>query len=168
MAIAINPALDLILEREVDVSPEEIWQAWTTPEHLKQWFCPLPWKTVDCEIDLKPGGLFRTVMQSPEGQQFPNSGCYLEVLPNKRLTWTNAMEPGFRPAKIPEQSPGHECAEFMMTASIVLEAIPNGTRYTAYVLHNDAASKQRHEAMGFQEGWSAVLDQLVAVIKQSR
>lgn len=168
MAIAINPALDLILEREVDVSPEEIWQAWTTPEHLKQWFCPLPWKTVDCEIDLKPGGLFRTVMQSPEGQQFPNSGCYLEVLPNKRLTWTNALEPGFRPANIPEQSPGHECAEFMMTASIVLEAIPKGTRYTAYVLHTDAASKQRHEAMGFQQGWSAVLDQLVAVIKQSR
>lgn len=168
MAIAINPALDLILEREVDVSPEEIWQAWTTPEHLKQWFCPLPWKTVDCEIDLKPGGLFRTVMQSPEGQQFPNSGCYLEVLPNKSLTWTNALEAGFRPANIPEQSPGHECAEFMMTASIVLEAIPNGTRYSAYVLHADAASKQRHEAMGFQQGWSAVLDQLVAVIKKSR
>jgi uncharacterized protein YndB with AHSA1/START domain len=107
-------------------------------------------------------------MQSPEGQQFPNSGCYLEVIPGKKLTWTNALEPGFRPAKSPEQAPGHECAEFMMTASIVLEATPNGTRYTAYALHADPASKQRHEAMGFQEGWSAVLDQLVAVIKQSR
>jgi uncharacterized protein YndB with AHSA1/START domain len=168
MAIAINPELDLVLEKEVEVLPEEIWHAWTTPEHLKQWFCPLPWKTIDCEIDLKPGGLFRTIMQSPEGQQFPNSGCYLEVIPGKKLTWTNALEPGFRPAKSPEQSPGHECAEFMMTASIVLEAITNGTRYTAYALHADAASKQRHEAMGFQEGWSAVLDQLVAVIKQSR
>lgn len=78
------------------------------------------------------------------------------------------MEPGFRPAKAPEQSPGHECAEFFMTASLVLEATPSGTKYTAYVLHADAASKQRHEAMGFQAGWSAVLDQLVAVIKQSR
>lgn len=81
MAIAINPELDLVLEKEVDVLPEEIWHAWTTPEHLKQWFCPLPWKTIDCEIDLKPGGLFRTIMQSPEGQQFPNCGCYLEVIP---------------------------------------------------------------------------------------
>lgn len=168
MAISINPELDLILEREVDVSPEEIWQAWTTPEHLKQWFCPQPWKTVECEIDLRPGGLFHTAMQSPEGQQFPNSGCYLEVIPNKKLTWTNALEPGFRPAKSPEQSPGHECAEFMMTASIVLEATSKGTRYTAYALHADAVSKQRHEAMDFQEGWSAVLDQLVVVIKQSR
>lgn len=168
MAITINPELDLILEREVDVAPEEIWHAWTTPEHLKKWFCPLPWKTVDCEIDLKPGGLFRTVMQSPEGQEFPNSGCYLEVIPNKKLTWTNALEPGFRPAKIPEQSPGHECAELMMTASIVLEPTASGTRYTAYALHSDSSSRQRHEAMGFKEGWSMVLDQLVAEIKRSR
>jgi uncharacterized protein YndB with AHSA1/START domain len=167
MAYSINPELDLILEREVDVTPEEIWHAWTTPEHLKKWFCPLPWKTVACEIDLKPGGLFYTVMESPEGQQYPNSGCYLEVIPNKKLTWTNALEPGFRPAKVPEQSPGHECAELMMTASIVLEPIAHGTRYIAYALHPDAASRQRHEAMGFEQGWSMVLDQLVAEIKRS-
>ncbi len=168
MAMAINPELDLVLEREVDVTPEEIWHAWTTPEHLKQWFCPLPWKTVECEIDLKPGGHFRTVMQSPEGQQFPNSGCYLEVTPNRVLTWTNALQAGFRPAKVPEQSPGHECAEFMMTASLVLAPTATGTLYTAYALHSDAASKQRHEAMDFEQGWSMVLDQLVAAIKRSR
>ncbi|MFD1123259.1 SRPBCC family protein [Methylophilus flavus] len=168
MTIEINPELDLILEREVDVSPEEIWHAWTTPEHLKQWFCPLPWKTVECEMDLTPGGRFHTVMQSPEGQQFPNTGCYLELIPNKKLSWTNALEPGFRPAKGLEPSPGHECAELLMTASIVLEATATGTRYTAYALHTSPASKQRHEAMGFQQGWSMVLDQLVAVIKQSR
>ena len=168
MFLALNPELDLVLQREVDVTPEEIWHAWTTPEHLKKWFCPSPWKTVDCEIDLKPGGLFRTVMKSPEGQQFPNIGCYLEVIPNQKLTWTNAMEPGFRPVKVPEQLPGHECAEFFMTASLLLEATPTGTKYTAYVLHADAASKQRHEAMGFQSGWSTVLDQLVAEIKRAR
>ncbi len=121
-----------------------------------------------CEIDLTPGGRFYTVMQSPEGQQFPNTGCYLEIIPHKKLTWTNALEPGFRPAKSLEQSPGHECAELLMTASIVLEATTTGTRYTAYVLHPSPASKQRHEAMGFQQGWSMVLDQLVAIIKQSR
>ncbi|MGP1717291.1 MAG: SRPBCC family protein [Methylophilus sp.] len=168
MTIPINPVLDLMLEREVDVSPEEIWHAWTTPEHLKQWFCPLPYKTVTCEIDLKPGGRFYTVMQSPEGLQFPNTGCYLEVIPNQKLSWTNALEPGFRPAKSPEQSPGHECAELLMTATITLQATANGTRYTASVLHPTAESKQRHEAMGFEQGWSMVLDQLVAAIKQAR
>jgi uncharacterized protein YndB with AHSA1/START domain len=62
-----DPQLDLIFERIVDVAPALVWAAWTTPEHLKHWFTPAPWKTIDCEIDLRPGGLFRTVMCSPEG-----------------------------------------------------------------------------------------------------
>jgi uncharacterized protein YndB with AHSA1/START domain len=91
----LNPELDLMLERVVDVPRELLWQAWTTPELLKPWFCPLPWLTVDSEIDLRPGGIFRTTMQSPEGQNFPNSGCYLELIPNERLVWTNALQPDF-------------------------------------------------------------------------
>jgi uncharacterized protein YndB with AHSA1/START domain len=111
-AVNLNQ-LDLSFERMVDVPPEVIWTARTTPEQLKQWFCPLPWRTVDCEIDLRPGGLFRTVMRSPEGQEFSNTGCYLDVIPNRKLVWTNALDPGFRPAKGPEKTPGHECAEFL-------------------------------------------------------
>ena len=63
----INPELDLYFERIVDVPPELIWKAWTVPEHMLPWFCPLPWKTVEVELDLRPGGKFYTVMQSPEG-----------------------------------------------------------------------------------------------------
>jgi hypothetical protein len=89
-----NPQLDLRFTRIVDVPKDLIWRAWTEPELLKPWFCPLPWKTVDCEIDLRPGGIFRTTMQSPEGKEFPNTGCYLEVTPDKKLVWTNALLPG--------------------------------------------------------------------------
>lgn len=69
----INPKLDLVLERVIDVSPEAVWDAWTKPELLKQWFTPAPWKTVECSIDLRQGGAFSTTMQSPEGQQFPGT-----------------------------------------------------------------------------------------------
>lgn len=161
-----NPELDLMFERVVDVPRELVWQAWTTPELLTPWFCPLPWKTVACEIDLRPGGLFHTVMQSPEGQTFPSDGCYLEIIKNEKLVWTNALEPGFRPAKQPEASPGHECAEFLMTATISLEPHANGTKYTAFVQHADAASRAKHEKMGFKEGWGVALDQLVAMINK--
>jgi len=75
-----RPCLDLVLERVVDVPRELVWRAWTMPEHLMKWFTPVRWKTVACEIDLRPGGRFHTVMQSPEGREFRNVGCYLEVI----------------------------------------------------------------------------------------
>ncbi len=80
-----DPTLDLLLERVTDVSREQVWAAWTTPDRIKKWFTPAPWKTVDCEIDLRPGGIFRTVMRSPEGEIFPNAGCYLEIVENQKL-----------------------------------------------------------------------------------
>ncbi len=155
----LDPKTDLVLERVVDVAPELVWKAWTMPEYLKQWFTPAPWKTVGCEIDLKPGGKFHTVMESPEGQQFPNTGCYLEVVPNRRLTWTGALLPGFRPANHGPDVP------FVFTAIIEIEPHGAGTKYTATALHSTEEGRSKHEAMGFHHGWGAALDQLVALAK---
>ena len=80
MSTAFNSNLDLTFERIIDVPPHLVWRAWTEPQLIKQWFCPLPWKTVDAEVDVRPGGIFRTTMQSPEGKAFPNTGCYLETV----------------------------------------------------------------------------------------
>src|SRR5262245_63556914 len=94
---AIDPMLDLVLERIVPVRPELVWKAWTEPEHLKRWFTPAPWTTVDCQIDLRPGGIFSTTMCSPEGVvQPPHAGCYLEVVEEERLVWTDAVGTGYR------------------------------------------------------------------------
>jgi uncharacterized protein YndB with AHSA1/START domain len=149
-----DPKLDLVLERVVDVPRELVWAAWTKPEHLSKWFTPAPWTVADCEIDLRPGGIFRTVMRSPEGKEFPNIGCYLEVVPNERLVWTDALMPGYRPAENP-----------FMTAIITLESQGNGTRYTAVAIHRDDAGRKKHEDMGFYQGWGKALDQLVAHVK---
>ncbi len=163
--LKVNPELDLVFERIVDVPPELVWKAWTIPEHLMKWFCPLPWKTVECEIDLHPGGKFYSVMQSPEGQRFPHTGCYLEVVENAKLTWTTALEPGFRPARQPEATPGHECAEFHFTATVSFEKYGKGTKYTAIAMHADNSTRLKHEQMGFEEGWGKALEQLVAMVK---
>ena len=80
-------------------------------------------------------------------------------------TWTNALEPSFRPVKEPEASPSHECAEFLFTATVLLEKHGSGTKYTAIAQHRDNAAKERHEQMGFEAGWGACLDQLVAMVK---
>ena len=157
-----DPALDLTFERIVDVPREKIWAAWTQPDLLMPWFCPLPWKVVACEIDLRPGGRFRTVMRSPEGQDFPNDGCYLDIVENERLVWTNALGPGLRPARGPSVGDG---MEFAFTAVIALAVHGNGTRYSARVIHGNDNDRRKHAAMGFEQGWAMALDQLVALIR---
>lgn len=152
----LDPKLDLVLERVVDVPPNLVWAAWTTPEYLKKWFTPAPWQTVDCEIDLRPGGIFRTVMRSPEGQEFPNAGCYLEVIENEKLVWTAALTAGYRP----QNADGP-----LFTGVILLEPHGAGTKYTAIAIHADEEGAKTHADMGFYDGWGKTLDQLVALAK---
>jgi len=165
--IPTDSNLDLVLERVVDVPCELVWEAWTKPEHIKEWFTPAPWKTVDCEIDLRPGGAFKTVMQSPEGQRFPNEGCFLEIVPNSKLVWTSSLLANYRPANLTAK-PGHECEELAMTAIILLEPHGKKTKYTAIALHGDSETRKRHADMGFKDGWGKALDQLVEHMKTLR
>ena len=66
-------------------------------------------------------------MQSPEGTNHPKVGCYLEIVPNRKLVWTDALEAGFRPAPSPSE------LGVRITAFILLEPHPTGTKYTAWV-----------------------------------
>jgi uncharacterized protein YndB with AHSA1/START domain len=154
---AIPSNNDLVLERFVDVPPAKVWEAWTTPEILMKWFTPHPWKTKSVELDLRPGGKFNSVMLSPEGQEFPNNGCVLEVVPGKKLVFTDTVHENFRPSANP-----------FMTA--IVEIIPEGkgTRYRATALHKDEETKKKHEEMGFHHGWGAALDQMVALIQSGK
>lgn len=156
----IDPKLDLVLEKELDLTPEQVWKGWTTPELLCKWFCPEPWKVTEAEVDLKPGGIFRTAMQSPEGEKYPNLGCFLEVEKNKKLVWTNALLPGFRPAEAPVSG-----ADLFLTAFILLEEKNGKTKYTAIARHKNEADRKKHEEMGFHEGWGICADQLQKLMK---
>jgi uncharacterized protein YndB with AHSA1/START domain len=123
---------------------------------VKQWFAPRPFETPTCEIDLRPGGIFRTVMRAPDGQEFDGAGCFLEVLPGEKLTWTSALAPGYRP----------QAGEMPFTATIELQ--PNGsggTRYRAVAMHQNPDDCKTHADMGFLEGWGVCLDQLVELVK---
>jgi uncharacterized protein YndB with AHSA1/START domain len=143
--------LDLVLTRTTKLPRALLWRCWTEPEHLMPWFCPLPWKTIDCEIDLRPGGIFRTTMLSPEGKEFPNFGCYLEVVKHERLTWTDALQPGYRPSANP-----------FFTGILTFEDHEGGTKYVARALHKNDSDRKKHEDMGFEQGWGTVWEQLLA------
>jgi uncharacterized protein YndB with AHSA1/START domain len=156
MGNTADPLLDLELSVDVPLSPAQLFEGWTDPELLKKWFCPRPWKVVECSIDLRPGGLFSTVMQSPDGQRTPeNHGCYLLIEKPTRLVWTGMLGEGFRPNPIPQLGFGFVCdLRFIPLAQ-------GGTRFQATVMHSDPEGRTRHEEMGFDQGWRLALSQLV-------
>lgn len=155
----LDPELDLELVRHVPVSPAAVFAAWTDPESVKKWFAPRPYEITACEIDLRPGGGFRTAMNSPEGEQvFDETGCYLEVVADERLAWTAALTAGYRP----------QPTDMPFTA--ILELRPDGEggcHYRAIAVHQDPAGRNRHAEMGFHEGWGTVVDQMVEYIQAS-
>lgn len=147
------PDRELVLERVIDAPPEKLFRAWTDPPLLKQWFTPRPWTVSAAELDVRPGGQSLIVMRSPEGQEFPSRGVYLEVVENRRLVFTDAYINAWTPSEKP-----------FMTAAIRFDPEGTGTRYTARVQHWSVADREAHEKMGFHQGWSLATDQLVALV----
>jgi len=144
---------ELVLTRIIDAPPEKLFRAWTEPALIVQWFTPHPWTTVHAETDLRPGGSSLIVMRSPEGQEFPSRGVYLEVVKNEKLVVTDAYTAAWEPSDKP-----------FMTAILSFEALGDKTRYTARVRHWTVADREAHEQMGFHEGWGKATDQLAALV----
>jgi uncharacterized protein YndB with AHSA1/START domain len=157
---------DLVLERTFDAPVDLVWEAYTNPEHIKQWFAPKPYEITEVELDLKPGGIFRFRMVGPDGFDTGHGvpGCVLEVVEGKKLAWTSALGPGYRPNEM-----GEGCESFPFTAVVTFADAGNGkTQYKAVALHKDAADRETHEKMGFHEGWGTVAGQLEEFAKSLR
>ncbi len=147
---------ELILRRVINAPREKVFQAWTQPELMKQWFTPRPWTTPVIEIDLRPGGANLIVMRGPDGTEFPNRGVYLEVVPNERLVFTDAYTRAWEPSEKP-----------FMTVVLTFEDAGGGkTNYTARAMHWSVADRETHEKMGFHTGWGIATDQLEALLQK--
>jgi uncharacterized protein YndB with AHSA1/START domain len=121
---------------------------------MKQWFAPAPWSTPHAEHDLCPGGASLVVMPSPEGQAFPNPGQYFEVLPNRKLVFTDAFVGNWVPS---------ECVAFFAWGLTFEDAGSGKTKYTARARHWTAEVKVQHEKMGFIPGRTICAEQLEAL-----
>ncbi|MBU3028514.1 SRPBCC family protein [Paracoccus marinaquae] len=146
---------DLVLDRILNAERNRLWRCWTEPKLLEQWFCPKPWHVTDAVLDLRPGGEFSTVMHGPEGEEFPNTGVCLEVVAGRKLVFTDAFTPGWRPSGRP-----------FMVADVSFEDAGEGrTHYVARAMHWTEEARKEHEAMGFHEGWGKAADQLEDLAK---
>ena len=146
---------ELSISRLIDAPRSRIFRAWTEPQLLVQWWGPHGMTTPECEIDLRVGGLFRTLMRAPDGKEYPTQGVYLEIVAPQRIVFTDAFKPGWIPSGKP-----------FMSAEVTLEEVDGKTLYTARAMHWTEEDRQAHEAMGFHEGWGQSLDRLVTLVTE--
>jgi len=149
--LAPASARELVITRIIYAPRERLFKIWTT--QLPLWWGPHGMTTTVCEMDLRPGGAFRTVMRAPDGTEYPTKGVFLEVAEPERIVFTDAYEAGW------ELSP-----DIFFTAITTFEPLPGGkTKYTARALHWTEANREKHEAMGFYQGWGESIDRLVVL-----
>ena len=155
--VDITPENDreLVLARRIAASPEACFRCWTDAELIPQFFCPKPWRAEVVSLDLRPGGASKMIFHGPNGESFPNDGVYLELVPGKKLVFTDAFSEGWRTTENP-----------MFVGVITFEDAGNGeTLYTARARHWTDQSVKQHREMGFHEGWGIVAEQMEALAK---
>ena len=139
----------LQVERRINASPETVWQVMT--ERMEEWWCPKPWRVEIIEQDWRAGGRAAMVMRGPDGEEMPQEGVFLEVVPGTRFVTTDAYSGGWIP-----QEP-------FMTGFWEITPDGDGTLYRAGARHRKEETMRNHEAMGFTEGWGVCADQLAAL-----
>ncbi|SMD32876.1 Uncharacterized conserved protein YndB, AHSA1/START domain [Reichenbachiella faecimaris] len=80
---------ELTLTRRFDAPRELVWEAWTNPDYLAQWWGPDGFTLSIHECEIKTGGIWRFMMHGPDGTDFPNKMKYEEVLKPERLCYHN-------------------------------------------------------------------------------
>jgi uncharacterized protein YndB with AHSA1/START domain len=146
----------LVLDRLLDAPREKLFKIWTDPSTYPDWFCPKPWTVSKAEMDVRAGGKSLIVMKGPEGQEFPNHGIFLEVVPNEKIVFTDAFVDAWTPSE-----------RAFMVCTVTFADEGGKTRYRAVARHWSPELRAEHEKMGFHEGWGIVATQLEALAKKS-
>lgn len=143
---------ELVLTRILHASPKVVWAAWT--QRLPEWWGPHGMTTPFCEMDLRPGGVFRTMSRAPDGAEYESSGVFLEVVPCRRLVFTDAFESGWRPS-----------SRCFFTSCIELKDLSDGrTQHTVRARHWTEEACRKHMQMGFHTSWNESLDRLESLL----
>jgi len=149
---AALPERELVLVRLIDAPRDLVFQAWTDPKHLAQWWGPKGFTNPVCEIDLRPGGALRIVMRAPDGTDYPMTGVFREILPPERLVFVfNAVD-----------AQGNTLLEGLTTVSFA----ERGGK-TELTLRTRAVAMVDYAAAyleGMETGWTQSLERLDALV----
>jgi uncharacterized protein YndB with AHSA1/START domain len=136
---------ELIITRVFDAPRALVFEAWTKPEHLVNWFCPNGFTLPVCEIDFRVGGIFRICMRASDGNEHYARGVYREVVPSERIVWTNSFE----------DVPGSE-----ILTTVTFADHEGKTKITVHQTYSFESDSTR----GAPQGWTETLEHLAAYV----
>jgi uncharacterized protein YndB with AHSA1/START domain len=139
---------EIVITRLFDAPPEVVFEAWTDPEHLAQWWGPEGFTNPVCELDVRVGGSWHIVMRAPDGAMYPCRGVYLEIVAPERLVFTN----------IAVNDEGTPVLDGLTTVTFEEEA--GTTRLTVRTRAVALAPGAVEKLAGMDTGWSMSLDRL--------
>jgi uncharacterized protein YndB with AHSA1/START domain len=131
---------ELVLTYLIDAPRELVWRMFTEPRHLSQFWGPHGSTNPVCEIDLRPGGIWRQVMRFPDGTEFAARYEYLEIAKPERIVYRDAPD---------ETSSAGGHSQQTLTTTITFEDRDGKTAVTAHALFGTAAERELAEMMGF-------------------
>ena len=143
---------ELSVERYIAAPPATVWEIMT--KRQTEWWCPRPWRTEIIEQDWRAGGRAAMVMKGPDGEEHPQEGVFLEVVPGRRFVTTDSFAAGWIPTKP------------FMVGGWEIEPEGEGTRYRAWCRHWDEDTMKSHADMGFEDGWRVCADQLAEIAER--
>jgi uncharacterized protein YndB with AHSA1/START domain len=146
----------LILRRLLNAPPELAFQAWTAPEHIKQWMRPDPGMVIPfASMDLRVGGKFRIQMKMPDGEFFTAVGEFREVKTPERLVYTWDFE---------KDGSGTEFGEVEGKQSLVtVEFLKQGTRTELVLTHSRFAKVGSRDSHA--QGWGRIAEGFAAFVE---
>ena len=140
---------ELVVTRTIAAPAHIVFEAWSKPEHIKRWFGPVGYPVTMAEMDFRVGGRYRFAMTGPNGKQMtPFGGEYLEIVPNRKLVFTDAFE-----------LPGAE----EMVMHVTFDEKDGKTTVTVRTVFANVAQRATHVGAGMEEGLNSGFDQLEQV-----
>jgi uncharacterized protein YndB with AHSA1/START domain len=82
---------ELVIERVFNAPRDLVWQAWTEPERLMQWWGPKDYTMTVSKLDLWPGGVFHYGMRSPDGHEMWGRFVYVDLFAPEKLVFINSF-----------------------------------------------------------------------------
>lgn len=158
---------EFVISRVLDAPRDLVWQCFTRPERMKQWWGPKGVKILKSAMDLRVGGTYHYGMQTPDGTVMWGKMVYRAITPPERLEFINSFSDE---AGGLTRHPMAPTWPLQMLSVFTFEEQPgNKTKFTVRWTPFDATGEERktfdagHASM--TGGWTGTMDQLAAYLK---